>query len=260
MLEYLGVITTIALVVLSPLYSDKLVRLYTYFGFFEPDVRGTAVIGRLYSDQNYPDEFDVDSWSEDYRILSVTYKNQGRSEIRNVIFRLQAPGGIIDNRISRVGAHGISLTPITDRVTIGDLEKSEKEIIPSSLSARVHRIEKSGEISMEFLVNTSQDESVFMVEGGVAEEDSDNTAEVDSTVYFSFNWEAQSVTMPAQGTIDIEDRGDLYSSYDYSSIIVNRESESFQEVPNISLYTYDDPEDNPAYEYLKELEEEMKDG
>lgn len=257
MLEYLGVAVSVLLVVLSPLYSDKLVRLYARIGVFEPKIAVSATLANLYTDENYPEGFDLDSWSEEYRALSITLKNTGNSEIRNLTFWFQAPGGIKDVTVESVGAEGISVTPITDRVNIGPLERAKEDVLPASSSGRIYRVGKTGEVTLQFLIDTSQSEEAYMIETGVIDEE-EEFPELTSRVFFNFNWEAHNVTLQAEGYAEIEDHEEFYQEFDLEDCNTISHSQSFDEVPRISIDVYDNPEDNPAYDYFKAKEKKAK--
>lgn len=238
-----GFIGMIITALLSPLFSEKVIRFYTRLGLFQPKISVNGSVTKSFYDEGEPvDKFDGIEWKSSHEVLTLKIKNNGRTPIYNIRLSLFFPGFVQAINISNSGGQDISLGSPHEEVELFNFQ-DENVIKPCSQKPQISQIDEHGEVVFEYLIDTDT-----TIDGAYAFWDP--TKEIKG----SLHWEAKGVRQSGQFTEQIRDDVGIYDDFSEPDDLTLKMNEyPFPDAnPELTLGVLDDPTENPLYEKYKD--------
>lgn len=237
---FLGMVVT---ALLSPLFSERIIRFYSQLGFFQPNISVNASVTKsFYEEGKSVEKFNDIEWQPSYEILTLNIKNKGNAPIYNIRLSLFFPGFIRAVNISQSSTHEISLGSPHNEIEM--FNHQDKNVVkPCSQRPYISQIDEHGDVRLEFLIDT--DTSI-----GGAYAFWNPTTELKG----SLHWEAKGVRLPGQFTDQIRDDVGIYDDVqEPKDFKITLDEYPFPgSNPDITLGVLDDPTENPLYEKYKD--------
>lgn len=226
-------------VVLSPIFSERVIQFYSDIGIFQPNMTVKASITENFYDEGVPvEKYDGIEWNSSYEVLRLQIQNEGDHPTFNINTSIFFPGFLEDYHISESGIHEVSLESADEKVEFFN-HQDENVTNPCEANLYISQIDEGGQIVLEFIINTDTSSDGTYAHWNPSEE-----------IEGSFYWEFRGVRLPEQFVEEIRDDIGVYDNIqppENLKVVLDEYSSSGSN-PDISLGVLDDPTDNPLYE------------
>lgn len=228
---------------LSPLFSEKIIRLYSGFGLFHPDVSLNASVTKSFYDEGEPvSKYNDMEWKSSYEIFSLKVKNQGNTPIYNIRLSLFFPGFVRVAKSSPSGATNITLESPHNNIELFN-HQSGNVIKPCSQRPQIGQIDEHGEVLLEFVIDTDISKDGPYAFWNPTEE-----------INGSLSWEAKGVRLQGEFTETVTDDVGIYDNIsEPEGFTLKMDEYPFPDSnPELTFGVLDDPTENPLYEKYKD--------
>ena len=228
---------------LSPLFSEKIIRLYSSLGLFHPNISINASVTKSFYDEGEPvGKYNDIEWESSYEILTLKVKNQGNTPIYNIRLSLFFPGFVRVINTSASSATDITIESPHNNIELFN-HQAENVIKPCSQRPQIGQIDEHGEVLLEFLIDTD-------ISKNGAYAFWNPTKEING----SLSWEAKGVRLQGEFTDTVTDDVGIYDNIgDPEDFILKMDESPFPDSnPELTFGVLDDPTENPLYEKYKD--------
>jgi len=228
---------------LSPLFSEKVIRTYSRLGLFRPEFSLSASVTKSFYEEGEPvDKFDGIEWKPSHEVLRLGVKNKADTPIHNIRLSVFFPGFINAITVSNSGGREVDLGSPHEEIEMFN-HQDENVVQSCSLRPNISQIDEYGEVVFEFLIDTNPS-------SGGAYAFWNPTKDIKG----SLNWEARGVRLSGQFAERIRDDIGIYDEPDEpDGLILKMDEYPFPDRnPDITLGVLDDPAENPLYEKYKD--------